>query len=327
VAPGGYICRRAGPADRQAILALCRTSLGWSSADPDEAFFAWKHDDNPFGRSPSWVAEAGDGSLIGLRVFLRWGFRDQKGRAVAAVRAVDTATHPDWRGQGVFSKLTLDALPDLAADGIDFVFNTPNDKSRPGYLKMGWSDVGKLPVAARLGSVGSLRRLRGARTGAELWSQPVTVGDPATEAFADRGAVAALLDRARRPVRLATDRSPAFLSWRYRFGPLHYRVWRLGSSLSDGVIVFRVRRRGAALEIAICDVLAPPRTRLRAPLRDIVRRVGADYMIAATSSVGLTAGFLPAVGLGPVVTWKPINRTGVPVMKDLELVLGDIELF
>ncbi len=47
-------------------------------------------------------------------------------------------------------------------DGVDVVFNTPNDQSRPGYLKMGWSEVGRVPVAVRLRSALSARRVAGA---------------------------------------------------------------------------------------------------------------------------------------------------------------------
>ncbi len=39
--------------------------------------------------------------MIGFRTFLRWEFEDA-GRVVRAVRAVDTATHPDHRGRGIF---------------------------------------------------------------------------------------------------------------------------------------------------------------------------------------------------------------------------------
>jgi GNAT superfamily N-acetyltransferase len=322
-----YMCRRAVHGDRPAILALCRCSLGWSPQDPDEAFFTWKHDDNAFGESPTWVAEAPDRTLIGLRVFLRWRFRDQGGKAVSAVRAVDTATHPDWRGKGVFSTLTLSAIPDLADDGVDLVFNTPNDKSMPGYLKMGWSKVGKVPVVARLGSLPSLSRLRRARTAAELWSEPVAIGQPAAEALGDHRAVEALLVGARWPEKFATDRTPDFLGWRYRFEPLHYRVLHLGDSLSKGVIIFRARRRGGALEATVCDVIAPRGARLGSAFRHIAGQIGADYLLASASSAGPGAGFLPAVGLGPTLTWKPIKRTGIPAMADLGLVLGDIELF
>ena len=77
-----------------------------------------------------------------------------------AVRAVDTATHPDFRGQGVFSALTLGALEELRSDGVAFVFNTPNERSRPGYLKMGWQPVGQVRVLARTRSVTAAGRAR-----------------------------------------------------------------------------------------------------------------------------------------------------------------------
>ena len=56
-----------------------------------------------------------------------------------AVRAVDTITAPEARGRGVFTRFTLAILSNEITrdDDVSFVFNTPNDQSRPGYLKMG----------------------------------------------------------------------------------------------------------------------------------------------------------------------------------------------
>jgi hypothetical protein len=197
----------------------------------------------------------------------------------------------------------------------------------PGYLKMGWSKVGKAPVLARLGSVRALSRLGRARTAADLWSEPVDAGESAHATFLDDRGVTDLLATTSQPGKLTTDRSPAFFRWRYRFPALHYRAFPLGDSLSEGVIVFRVRRRGAAIEAAVCDVVAPHGARLGVAFREIARQTGADYLLASASSVGPRAGFVPAVGLGPVLTWKPINRTGIPAMSSLGLTLGDIELF
>ena len=95
------------------------------------------HPVDPFGRSFMLVAET-DGRIVGLRAFMRWEFVAGD-RRFRAVRAVDTATHPDHQGKGIFSRLTLEALDSLR-DQADFIFNTPNEKSLPGYLKMGWSD-------------------------------------------------------------------------------------------------------------------------------------------------------------------------------------------
>ena len=79
---------------------------------------------------------------------MRWQW--QKGEQVySTFRAVDTATHPNHQGKGVFKKLTLKALEIAKEQGDHFVFNTPNSKSKPGYLKMGWKEVNKLKIQLR----------------------------------------------------------------------------------------------------------------------------------------------------------------------------------
>jgi len=327
---GQITTRRAQADDRAAILGLCRRALGWRPDDPDEAFFKWKHDDNAFGASPSWIAESDDGRVVGLRVLLRWRFVTSGGGVLSAVRAVDTATDPEFEGRGIFTRLTLDALPDLRDDGVDLVFNTPNDKSRPGYLKMGWGVVGRVPVVARVTSANSFGRLATARTAAELWSESVDCGLAADDVFADpsRGAeVTALLESLGRPSGLTTDRDLDFLRWRYGFEPLRYRVFPIGDSIGDGIVVFRVRRRGQAFEAAVCDVIAPPGTAAGPALRQIGRTSGADYLLATSRTVDSRAGFVPAPRLGPILTWRPVRRPGVPAMSSLHLTLGDLELF
>ena len=324
--------RRAASNDRPAIIELCRQSLGWKVGDPNEAFFEWKHDENPFGPSPTWVAEDDNGTLVGLRTFLRWRFRRPDGTTINAVRAVDTATHPDWQGRGIFSRLTLGALDDLRDDGVDCVFNTPNDKSRPGYLKMGWHEVGKVPVSVRLTGLRSIPKLAGARTAAEMWSDESSVGRPASEVLADRVRVEALLERIGSGSRISTDRTPEFLHWRYRFAPLRYRAVTLGRGSEDGLVVFRVRRRGTATEATICEVLAPKGTSTRAAWKAL-KGSGVDYLLKGSSSQGRSQltdarqGFVPVPALGPILTWRPVTHPTVPTIGELALGLGDIELF
>jgi GNAT superfamily N-acetyltransferase len=319
--------RRAGPEDREAIITLARASLGWKEGDPNEAFFAWKHDENAFGTSPAWLSVAPDGRIAGLRVFLRWRFRTPQGQTLSAVRAVDTATHPDFQGRGIFTTLTLGALPDLRDDGIDNVFNTPNDKSRPGYLKMGWSQVGRVPVGVRVTSLAAAPRLARSRTAAEMWSEPSTVGADAAEVLADSDAVARLLASLPVPSGISTDRSPEYLQWRYRFEPLRYRAVLLGNKVEDGLLVVRFRRRGAALECAVCEVLVPKGRSARAAVKHLSKHSGADHLIRCGGLSTAKDGFVPAPQLGPILTWKPVARTGVPALGDLDLSLGDVELF
>lgn len=319
--------RPATMADRPAIIELCRASLGWVEEDPNEAFFSWKHDQNPFGASPSWVAVTPDGSLAGVRVFLRWAFTSPDGRSVSAVRAVDTATHPDWQGKGIFTRLTLGGLEQLADEGLDVVFNTPNDQSRPGYLKMGWSEVGRVPVALRVRSVTRAPRLVGARAAADLWSRPVDVALDASEALSAHDELQRLLDAVDTPRGLATARSVEYLQWRYSFEPLRYRALPLGDHLRDGLVLFRVRRRGTATELTICDVLAPRGASARSAIGYLLRRSDADYAIRCHGPGSARDGFVPASRLGPILTWRPVNRPGVPSLSELSLTLGDVELF
>src|SRR2546429_7971309 len=144
------------PADRGNVLALLATSLGRGEDPRFDLLYAWKHEQNVFGRSEMLVA-ADDNAIVGFRAFMRWQF-ERRGQVVEAVRAVDTATHPDYQGRGVCTRLTMSAIDRLRDEAISFVFNTPNDQSRPGYLKMGWREVGRPPIAVRPRSLRSAAR-------------------------------------------------------------------------------------------------------------------------------------------------------------------------
>src|SRR4029450_13894273 len=60
----------------------------------------------------------------------------------------------------VFSRLTRAAL-DAMEGQVDLVFNTPNGKSGPGYLKLGWREARRLALACRVPR--TLRRGGGGR--------------------------------------------------------------------------------------------------------------------------------------------------------------------
>jgi hypothetical protein len=263
-----------------------------------------------------WVAEV-DGRLAGMRVLMRWDFVGPAGARMRAVRAVDTATHPDFQGRGIFTALTRHALEELESAGIDFVFNTPNDQSRPGYLKMGWEVVGRVPVWVRpLGLRGAARMAR-ARQPAAKWSEPTSGGAPPRFDHGDGPAL-----RSTESTGLATARDEVFLRWRYGFEPLGYRMVRT----DDGIAVFRLRRRGAAIEAVVADVVAERRAPTERALRRVLRReTPADYVIAAGPR--RMAGSVPLVGQGPVLTWRAVGRSDRPPLRQWSVGLGDIELF
>lgn len=98
-------------------------------------FFFWKHIENPFGIS--YAMGAWDSNkLVGLRMFMCWEFVGKNQKIIKSIRPVDTVTHKDYRGKGIFKTLTLEGL-ELFKGEYEIVFNTPNQNSLPGYLKMG----------------------------------------------------------------------------------------------------------------------------------------------------------------------------------------------
>jgi hypothetical protein len=323
---GGLTVRSYEPADEPAVLALIQDSLGWRPGDPNAELFAWKHRDNAFGPSPAWVACDGT-AVVGFRTFMRWGFR-QGGRRYTAVRAVDTATHRAYRGRGIFAGLTARAVVEMTAAGVDFVFNTPNDKSGPGYLKLGWQPVGRLPVAFRPRSLVTLPRVAKARGAAELWSVPTAAGRPASDLLADAEATGALLAALPPSSRLVTDRTPAFLLWRYGLAPLHYRVLPVGRTAADGMLVFRLRRRGPARELVVSDLLLPPARRRHAGrlLRGALGQSGADYAVALRQAVPARS-LLPLPRHGPLLTTRTLAGEASVQVDHWGLSLGDVELF
>jgi GNAT superfamily N-acetyltransferase len=316
--------RRATPADRDGILALLATSLGRDSDPRYDALFAWKHEENAFGSSPAWVATDGD-RLAGFRVLMRWEFV-RHGEVVRAVRAVDTATHPDYQGQGIFTRLTLQALDELR-DDVSFVFNTPNDQSRPGYLKMGWQVVGRLPTAVRPIGLRGIPRIATARVPAERWSSPSTAGEDAADVLEDAAALGALLASLPPSRGMRTNVSPAFLQWRYRTPLLAYRAVVAPGGIDEGIAIFRIRARGSAREAALGAVMARGGDRrISARLtRAVARAADADYVIRLGGGLLAPGGMVRLPGQGPLLTWRAVGASTPPERWDLSL--GDIELF
>lgn len=146
----------------------------------DLEWFRWKHRSGPWGQSRGWVAHDGLG-LLGVRLLLPWRFRSGE-EVFHALRPCDTVTAPRARGLGVFRSLTERAIASVS-DDTDFLFNTPNSQSRPGYKQMGFVEWESVPQRV-----------------APVWSR--------REALTDNPVV-------RRELGLRTAVDDEFLRWRY----------------------------------------------------------------------------------------------------------------
>jgi hypothetical protein len=283
------------------------------------------------------LAEA-DGRIVGLRAFMRWRFQAGE-RQFSGVRAVDTATHPDFQGRGIFSRLTLEAIDALRSE-VDFVFNTPNEKSLPGYLKMGWRLVGSVPVAVRARH--PLRILRNRRSlhsvSESPGSGPPIDAPPASEALRSPEGLSLLADN-ERGCGLTTPRGLDHVRWRYGSAPdLDYRALSSAADgQTNGLIIFRVRPRGVLWETTVSELIVQPDDVSTAHrLLTAARRAAAvDHLTcsfplrSAAARAARRSGYLPAPG-GLTFTVNPFTAGMQPDPTDLRswaLSLGDLEVF
>ena len=328
--------RSATADDTPQILNLIAASYQRED-DPERlAYWEWKHAANPFGVSPCLVAES-KGRLVGVRAFLRWTWRSG-GQSVRAVRAVDTATHPDWYGRGVFSRLTARLVAQMEREGVTFIYNTPNSKSMPGYLKMGWALVTRVPLWVRPLRLSTLMR----RVLSNSTAQPPTIPqlDTVAHVLGDSALPAFLSSVALRDERLHTARTLAYLCWRYAAIPgFSYRARFEMDGDAGALVIARGRIRGRLSEVTISELLVTPSRRGvqigRAVVSDLVRTADADYVAAcaasgtAERSVLARTGFLPAPRLGPHFTARRLDPAGLDPSRwaNWRCSIGDLELF
>jgi GNAT superfamily N-acetyltransferase len=334
------VVRSYGDEDESEVLDLLRGSLGGGPAGQrTPEYFRWKHLENPFGRSYMIVAES-EGRIIGFRALMRWRFRIED-HTIEAVRPVDTVTHPDHRGRGVFSRLTHTAL-DSIRDEVDLVFNTPNSNSLPGYLKMGWQVVGQVPVWIRVCRPASyvVWKLRGRQVGGEpQLERPIVAAPSAAEVLAD-DAVTGLLQAEEVPSwGYSTASSVAYLRWRYATAPLlgYHAVREERNGNLIGLAFFRVRPHGSLWGLSVGDLIVRP-----GDVRTARRLLGAARRAArvgyvATSFPRATAA--ARASRGPTTLRSPRGMTLVvnPLRADLRpdprslsswaLSAGDVEVF
>ncbi len=339
------------PEDEDAVIDLLKMSLGESEVNlRTPEFWRWKHINNPFG--PSYVRVSCDesGQIAGLRAFMQWGLKFGQ-RNVRAVRAVDTSTHPNFRRMGIFSTLTKKVVEDVTEDGVDLIFNTPNQLSMPGYLKMGWHYVGALQPMIKVLNyprfAWGLANYKLKVNNAERYSEDSFFKghvDDVGMLLKDENPLNELISRSAAlndtDDRLVTVRSAEYLGWRYADHPnlTYYSVNLENNGELLGSAIFRTNTRFGLKEIVLTELLvARPDDKLCGEIiKQIISAVKADYMVAyfkEGSFVKQTLrknGFRPVPKMGMDFTSRRLNsniKVDPYILDNWDLTIGDIELF
>jgi GNAT superfamily N-acetyltransferase len=317
------------------FLTLC---MPGSTVPKTEEFWRWKHFQNPFGVSPGLIA-FNERGIISVRVFLRWSWK-VNGLKIQAVRAVDTATHPDYRGRGLFSKLTQLLLDQMKAEDVSFIFNTPNKRSLPGYLQMGWTQVTRIPLLVRvLHPFHMVRKIIARVKNGNILHPEIPDG---VNRLLQEPDLNRLLLNVEKDERYQTSRNLEYLKWRYSDIPgISYNArWHFKDS-AWAILIFRERIRKNLHELAVCELLLSPGSdgvalgvRL---LNEVADDTKADYMIAtaAVKTSELRAfqqsAFFSIGSHGPMLTVRPlqpsIDRQNPLEWSNYRCSMGDLEIF
>lgn len=312
------IIRQAKIEDKPAIVELLKESLGESLLKKSTSIWDYKHVDNPFGESYVLLAEE-EGKLIGVRAFMSWKW--QIGTTIwQAYRAVDTATHPKHQGKGIFKKLTLQALDDVGKKQDCFIFNTPNEKSRPGYLKMSWESLGKISIAlipAFLYGISS------------LWNNGKKYKQSLSDSEIDQ------LCKKHNEILQATEqiftpKSRVYLAWRYENNPMQPYQILTGKKWYAAVYT---KKHRFFTELRIAEVIGATSKETRKEIRTVVTQLALKNKCLFITTTEKTLYSLRYFGqIGPILTCRDLTAEKIIITKSKETnawhyAMGDLELF
>lgn len=100
--------------------------------------YQWLFDMNPYNKSGNmmYLLKEGDkvigcDGLIPNELYV-------KGKILLAAHSVKSMTHPNYKKQGIFRKMTENSCERGKQDGVDVVIGLANDQSYPAYQRFGW---------------------------------------------------------------------------------------------------------------------------------------------------------------------------------------------
>lgn len=311
------IIRNASSEDIPAIVALLQLSLGENLIKKSESTWNFKHVENPFGVSHVLLAHEND-ILVGVRAFMKWQWQ-LGSQSWIAYRAVDTATHPDYQGKGVFKKLTLQALDDIQEEGDTFVFNTPNENSRPGYLKMGWQIVDAIELAV-IPSV--------------FYGFSLFFSKPKFKNAIDTAQLETLCSDYNRKLSeenlLFTPKSAAYLKWRYEENPLQdYVVF----SSKDWYIALYIKKHHFFNELRVVETVCLSQKEHKNQMQKVILKYALKKKCWLITSANKDLFGCKIYGkFGPKLTIKTLTKNSIFIntvytIKKWRYSLGDLELF
>lgn len=246
----------------------------------------------PVALSRAQVAESGE-RIVGVQPLLTYDWR-VRGTPLQGGVLTGVAVHPDFRRRGVFRALVDACIREAWGAGADFVITMPNDRSYPGFVRMGWVDLGDRSLLVRT-------RLPKPANGRTPREGPVAPAD--------------LLDLAERHSRafpgLALRKTPEWWAWRFEARPEggYHQVFLDGPGGRLVCAAAGTLRRGPGVMLGyVVECLAESPAALVDGCGALVNRLFEEGAVAAAAVVSQPnvrdalhdAGFFRVSGMGPV---------------------------
>jgi hypothetical protein len=138
--------RLATPEDDPRILDLFKSSF---QKDVSSDVWRWFNERCPTGHNRTYVIEdiktgifPASYSLLPIRLRLN-------GKEIKASLCTNVNTHPDYRGQGLFTQIGLFALCEEPKFDTSVSIGMPNKNAYPGHMKVGWEIAFPLPFLVK----------------------------------------------------------------------------------------------------------------------------------------------------------------------------------
>ena len=303
------------PSQRDDVRGLMAAVWGEAATADD---FDWWYDGNPTGeRLLSLVVD--DGRVAGASGMSYFRMRLGGEERIVAF-ALDAATHPDYRGRGLWSVLELHNEDACRAAGAVAALGFTNPVAGPILVdKLGWRDLARL----------------------RLWARPLSPrasdstlrddGGPTIDRF--DAEAEDLYRRASAEWGAHVVRTAEYLNWRFADSPRQYRILaeRREGRLAGWAVVTHKRYQGRAVGV-VADLVADGRRSARVLLCRAAHNVRAQALVALVNrperASYVAAGFVPTHKAIRFIGKPLAPGFGLPTTRDAwYLALGDTDIF
>lgn len=123
-----------------------------SATHLDRRYLQWLYADNPAG--PVVGMDAWDGGRLAAHYVCVPAAARWQGRDCRVLLSLNTATHPEYQGKGLFTRLAERTYAEGAQRGFSAVYGVANANSTPGFVrKLGFGLVGALDARVGVGRI------------------------------------------------------------------------------------------------------------------------------------------------------------------------------